>query len=294
MLNNVTRRHFFGLAAAPALVHAMPRAAKHGPSPQDGLTLVYANEFDTLPAIGTNPATHEFYWRKPEHTDGSGFGAALFVDPENPQGRPNPFVLENGTLVIEATLNPDGVWSSGYLSLGFPGGQGGRYFDPPFYVESSFSMPSGMTTFPPFWMLTEYGLFEPVNNNEIDIVVGLGQFVPNYRSGGHFYINGEDQTWNAIHPGTNDPGVFADGNGFDEFHTWGCRVGISQPFMAGQHTYDYYLDNVLVGQVASRQLPTGPTRFFPMLNLAMASDFANTTVIGTKFRMPIAFLRVWK
>lgn len=144
---------YFQLNRTGAARPAAP--ATGGPA---GRSLVYAEEFDRPLALSRTGAGADYSTSKPERTYGDDFGEAVFADP--PAGLGNVRVVDDSYLKMSVQPLPPGFtdpqgWGrdhvGGMLASSRPGGSG---FSAQYgYFEARMLLPSGIGTWPAFWML---------------------------------------------------------------------------------------------------------------------------------------------
>jgi hypothetical protein len=242
---------------------------------------VFEDNFTSLSASSSDNTATWFPF-KPEPGGGySSFGDAPFTDPASGK---TPF-FQKGSFVRIRVTNDSSGWWGGMLSLGKPGGVNGQYFAAPFYMECRLLSPAGETPWPAFWMLTQKTLQNIAGYNvEIDAVENLGRFPTNFRQGGIFWDAPGGPVFHS--PTGSSPGTFPNDTGMFDFHTYGVKVDATNT--------TFFMDDVQTSSYPTDQLPDGGLAVFPMVNLALGSEWANTVPPAGYYDMWVDFVRVWK
>jgi hypothetical protein len=252
--------------------------------PPTGYTLVFDEEFngplDVAPGSGWGDAASHHKWTC--HTPyGGDFGDTYFSGPQDGKG-PNgqlmsPFSINNGVLAISAWVDPTiNHWRSGLLSSMDWAGQG--FAQTMGYYECRMKMPSGMGTWPAFWLDGVPGIFKGTNGSatdtiEIDVCEFYGGFPTTYHTNVHL--------WNSTNPGGGGSTI----NTVDltqNFHVYGCLVKSDY--------ITFYLDGKQVWQT-----PTPPEAYEPlyvMVDLALGGGWPDTAVANPS-QLLVDYIRVY-
>jgi hypothetical protein len=237
-----------GLASAPT------------PPQAEGMSVVFQDDFETLPTMSGNGDGATYATHKPDYKD---FSVVPFVDP-TPDAK-NPFSQVDTYLRIRGNDNPD-VNSTGILSSLRADNTGFKVMAP-FYMECRFIAQSAIGTWPAFWTATAPAtgpLDAQRPADELDVIEGYGgegQGTPNDPFG--YMVT--SHTWNY----TGTDGVYnriamdqIGGKGGWTFtpHTYGVLV-------TATYTY-YFLDNTQVIFHATQQASKDDPTFF-MIDFAV-------------------------
>jgi hypothetical protein len=239
-----------------------------------GMAPAFTDEFTAMPAISSTDTTAKYFPAQTQPVGGSQFGDAVFMDPGNLGGAPNPYTQLGSYLRIRcqyypSVTDPQGwgrKWITGLLSTAFPGGTAGFFAKLPYYAECRFLAPVGGVPWPAFWQLTKNALVNNVSNIETDTTEDVGLFPMDDRSGGILYPGGGAASVNLGAAATDagaQPYAFPNDTGGWEFHTYGVQVTDT--------TTTFYIDNVAIGNFPTPALPaglTGPREDFFMMDNA--------------------------
>jgi beta-glucanase (GH16 family) len=162
--------------------------ADNGPALDlSGYRLSFDDEFTSLSLSAHGPDT-----RWTAHTPwGGDFGDAQFVDP----GQYGVFTINKDGLAITASKGADGKWRSGLICSVDKDGDPEAGFTQQFgYFEMKATMPSGMGTWPAFWLI---GTDKRKSASEIDVIEYYGGFPSYFHSTEHVWVNGQNQLLRA-------------------------------------------------------------------------------------------------
>lgn len=229
------------------------------PSAAAGLSLVFSDDFNTMPSISGNGSGATYAAHKPNGGDFSG------IPFTNPSGPNNPFSQMGTYLRIRADAAKN---STGLISSVRTDGTG-FWTRAPAYFECRFIAQSAPGTWPAFWLMTfDTTLNLSVPADELDIIEaygGEGSGTPNapskYRVTAH--------NWNqSPAPGSEyriskevDMSTVGGLAGWMWTpHTYGCLVGLEDTV--------YYLDNVEIGRHKTSPLSKTDKLWF-MANFAV-------------------------
>ncbi len=241
---------------------------RNPPPGANGMSLVFADDFETPPCIsGTNPKA-TYYDHKPPGGS-QDFSTLRFTSFEKPN---NPFLQVDSYLRIRAS---EKAQSSGLISS-MKDDASGVTAKAPCYFECRFMGPNAIGTWPAFWLMTDYmteyikGIKVPCD--ELDVIEaygGEGPHTPNsfdgYMVTPHCWQQGEagkaveKGAFEAMHNPVRMKKFGIPSTWFETFHTYGCKVTTTDTF--------YYCDNIKVGRHATLPLSKEQPMFF-MINLA--------------------------
>ncbi|HEY5583325.1 MAG TPA: glycoside hydrolase family 16 protein, partial [Ruminiclostridium sp.] len=212
-----------GTASAPA------------PAQTAGMSLVFSDDFTSMPTISRGGAGATYNSIKPDNTD---YGDAICADYG---GQYNPFYQKDSYMTIRASKNVNAAdpmgwkreYTSGMLTSERNDGTG---IAPLFgYFECRMLAPTATGTLPGFWLLTQGAhVGGDPTCNEVDIIEAYGSDAGSYWATRHEWGYGTEHGGNRIYTAPVGGGA----NVSQAFHTYGCKVG---PLNT-----EYYLDNVLV------------------------------------------------
>jgi beta-glucanase (GH16 family) len=233
--------------------------------PPPGYTLAFDEEFsgplNVSPGYGWGPIPPAKWIA---HTPYAGdFGDAYFTGPGEPNTA-NPFSVSNGILTITAWRDPNiGYhWRSGLLASVGPNGTG--FSQALGYFECRMKLPSGVGTWPAFWLGDVVGLRGDTTSPraEIDILEQYGddpnrayQTVHSWdpKSGSETYGNGSNCIQYGMETG---------------YHVYACLVN--------QDYIHFYIDGTERWKTPTYPAATHP--LYPMVDLALGGgqSTANT------------------
>ena len=232
-------------------------ASVPAPAAAAGLSLVFSDDFNSMPSISSDGAGATYSAHKPGGGDFSG------IPFSNPAGVGNPFSQVDSYLRIRAdsNLNTTGLISSlradgtGFLA------------HCPAYFECRFIAPSAPGTWPAFWLLSYNGSSFTGAVDELDIVEaygGEGTGTPNtpqaYLINSHNWGQTGIPSNQKISKSVNMAPVGGGAGWMYTPHVYGCLITETDTI--------YYLDNVEVGR--HQTSPVSKTDgFWFMVNLAV-------------------------
>ncbi len=148
-----------------------------------GYKMTFDETFSTLSISAHGPDT-----RWTTHTPWNGdFGDATFVNP----GSGNVFTTNKNGLAITASKGPDGHWRSGLIcSVSHDGDPNAGFTQKYGYFEMMAKLPSGMGTWPAFWLV---GINKSHAAAEIDVIEYYGGFPSYFHTTEHVWVNGRIQ-----------------------------------------------------------------------------------------------------
>lgn len=234
-------------------------AAFDTPVGAQGMSPVFADDFDQMPDISATRTDATYYAHKP---GGGDFSQLPFSDPESSR---NPFFHTDTYFRIHADWRTKGA---GLISSVMADGTGFEA-KAPCYFECRFLAPNAIGSWPAFWLLTNHvkrGQAVPVD--ELDTIEAYGLEDLDHQNRIGYYVT--SHRWNQGKQETTDPANFIDmrkiGNGllWDAcFHTYGTRITSEET--------TYYCDDIPVyrhpTQPISKEYP-----FYFMLNLAIGGN----------------------
>ena len=260
-----------GLALTLASGRDKPRAQSVAPGTEaldlKGYTLAFEDRFTDM-SIGELPGSGRRWYN---HTPwGGDFGEAAFAAP----GPDGPFSNGPGGLSITARRGSDGHWRSGLISSRDRDGPDGRGFALKYgYFEISAKLPSGMGTWPAFWLIGED---KSASSAEIDVMEYYGGFPSYYHCVAHIWRGGRDVL-------NRDFMVkVPDGSLSDRFNTFG--VLIRPDFTT------FYLNRRKI--VAIETPPEYRQPFYVLANLAIGAW--PTAGLPSPRVMQIAYIRAYQ
>lgn len=233
-----------------------------------GYKLVFEDRFATL-SIGAQPGSGErWYNHTPWHGD---FGDAAFVAP----GPGGPFAGGPEGLSITARRDADGRWSSGLISSRDKDGPAGKGFAQKYgYFEMSAKLPSGMGTWPAFWLI---GVDKSTTAAEIDVVEYYGGFPQYYHCVAHIWRDGKDVLNRDFMIKVPD-GLLS-----ERFNTYGVRIL--------PKTTTFYLNRRRVAEMDTP--PEYRQPFYILANLAIGAGWPTKDLTSPKV-MQIAYIRAYR
>jgi hypothetical protein len=262
------------------------------PPPAEGMTLVFADDFDSELSIGSNSEEFRYYDHKPPG-GWEDFSSIPFTDFNNPK---NPFSQVDSYLRIRADANKG---SSGLISSLFSDREGFMVMQPS-YFECRLIGPNAIGSWPAFWLLsvkdniTEY--YEPCD--ELDIIEaygGEGPGAPNskqrYQVNSHAWSQpgswAEDLCWN-FYVTKSSVDVYQHGipsTWYETSHIYGCKIT--------EEATIYYCDNIEVARHES--LPISLSKpFYFMINLATGGGWpTDLSRYGGVIDMYVDYVRVY-
>jgi len=171
------------LVVLPVCALPLAAAASSGtPLDLSGYQLSYEDTFKTLDISAYGPGTA---WIA--HTPWNGdFGDAAFGNP----GPGGPFSVNANGLAITARRLPNGKWVSGLISSVDKDGPVHSGFAQEYgYFELKAILPSGMGTWPAFWLV---GTDKSHSASEIDVLEYYGGFTKYFHTTEHVWVNGKN------------------------------------------------------------------------------------------------------
>jgi hypothetical protein len=257
----------------------IPSAA---PPAAQGMNLVFADDFNSMPSISSNGANATYSAHKP---GGGDFGLIPFTDPT---GEKNPFSQMDSYLRIRAdtTLNSTGLISS----LRADGT--GVTATCPAYFECRMIAPNAIGSWPAFWLMTDGvagGLDKPAD--ELDTIEAYGVTDLNHDNQTGYWTS--SHTWNqsgtfpTIYQNNNMTNLGGGASWYQTFHTYGTLITPTDTI--------YYCDNIEVGRHETTPLSkTDP--FFFMINLAVGGNGwpMDLSRYGGTIDMYVDYVRVYQ
>jgi beta-glucanase (GH16 family) len=170
-----------------ALCGVAPPPKPGPPLDLKGYKISFDDEFTSLSISAHGPGT-----RWSAHTPWSGdFGDAQFVDP----GQDGVFSLNKNGLAITASKDKDGKWHSGLISSAYKDNDPKAGFTQEYgYFEMKAKLPSGMGTWPAFWLI---GSDKRKSASEIDVIEYYGGFPSYFHSTEHVWVGSKNQLLRA-------------------------------------------------------------------------------------------------
>jgi hypothetical protein len=220
------------------------------PAAAEGMSLVFSDDFNTMPSISSTGADATYAAHKP---GGGDFSSIPFADPTGPG---NPFSQVDSYLRIRtsATLNTAGLISA----LRADGT--GVTATAPCYFECRFIAQNAIGTWPAFWLMTKdvyKGLDVPAD--ELDTIEGYGIEDPNHGNYKGYWV--ASHTWNQgegpfpyLYRNFDMTTLGGGANWHQTFHTYGTKITLTDTI--------YYMDNIEVGRHASTPLSISDPYFF--------------------------------
>ncbi|NBD24021.1 RICIN domain-containing protein [Paenibacillus glycinis] len=235
----------------------MPSTA---PAQASGMSLVFSDDFNTMPSISGNGSGATYAAHKP---GGGDFGLIPFADPT---GTGNPFSQVGTYLRIRADANKNTAGLISSLKLDGTG----ITAQAPAYFEARLIGPSAPGSWPAFWLMTKntyQGLSVPADElDTIEAYGGGGAGNPNQDYG--YWTS--SHTWN--YTSTVTGGIYQQqpmntiggGGGWAMTpHVYGTKITLTDTI--------YYLDGIEVGRHPTTDLSKTQPLFF-MLNLAAGGN----------------------
>jgi len=237
------------------------------PPPAEGMSLVFADDFNQPPSISSTDLKATYYDHKPPG-GWQDFSAHRFSGYHSDK---NPFLQVETYLRIRAS---DKTHSSGIISS-MKNDATGITAKAPCYFECRFLGPNAIGTWPAFWVMTDYMTDhvkgKKVPCDELDIIEaygGEGRGHPNagdrYQIAPHAWDQPDvektiaSKAFKAINPiRMNKFGIPS--TWFETFHIYGCKVTESDTI--------YYCDNIEVARHPTMPL-SKQQRFFFLIDLA--------------------------
>lgn len=283
-------------------VHGTPATIPF-PVGASGMTLTWADDFDTLsatpckPGTGTWPnctaptASDGFTWY--ENKPGGGdFGDAAFEHTDSPY---NPYTINDSFLRIRMTYDPSYVdpygynrhWYSGLLATAFPDGSTNAPALQNGYYEARILSPNGSAgsntnasggTWPAWWMLDLQSLQGASGAVEIDTAEQYGNDPHYTQAEEHAYGDASGQ--GPIYQGDPGPDFTVD------FHRYGMLIN--------NGTATFYLDDSPLGSIALTTEPGIATfNWFLLLDLALGGGWPENPPPANYYDMWIDYVRYY-
>jgi hypothetical protein len=252
------------------------------PPPAAGMSLIYSDDFNTMPSISSTGAGATYCAHKP---GGGDFGDIPFSDPT---GTGNPFSQVDSYLRIRADANKN---TAGLISSLRMDGTG-ITATAPAYFECCMIGPNAIGSWPAFWLMTKgvyQGLDKPAD--ELDTIEAYGVQDINHPNQTGFWTS--SHTWNQsgtypfIYQNNNMTSIGGGATWHQTFHTYGTKITLTDTI--------YYCDNIEVGRHATTPLSkTDP--FFFFINLAVGGNGwpVDLTRYNGVVDMYVDYVRVYK
>ncbi|MFI5458151.1 MAG: glycoside hydrolase family 16 protein [Isosphaerales bacterium] len=242
---------------------------RHPPPAAQGMSLVFADDFNGLLSISSTDPKATYYDHKPPNGS-QDFSIHVFSGRDSPK---NPFARVDSYLRIRAS---DKTQSSGLISSLKNDGSGIKV-TLPCYFECRFTGPNSVGTWPGFWLMTDYMTDYKIKGDktpcdELDIIEaygGEGPRAPNagdsYMISPHCWNQGdlgkaiEKQAYDGMHNPIHMHKAGIPSTWFETFHVYGCKVTETDTI--------YYCDDIEVGRHATLPVCRERPLFF-MVNLA--------------------------
>jgi hypothetical protein len=233
-----------------------------------GYQLAFEDRFTEL-SIGDQPGSGKRWF---DHTPWWGdFGDAAFTAP----GPGGPFSNGRDGLTITARRDAAGKWSSGLISSRDRDGPQGQGFAQKYgYFEISAKLPSGMGTWPAFWLI---GVDKSKAAAEIDVVEYYGGFPASYNCVAHVWRDGKDTLARQFII------KVPEGSLSDRFNTYGVLIT--------EKTTSFYLNRRKVAEMETP--PEYRQPFYILANLALGSGWPIKD-LPPQVSMQIAYIRAYR
>jgi Glycosyl hydrolases family 16 len=241
---------------------------KDPPPAAQGMSLVFADDFERALSISSTDPKAAYYDHKPPG-GWQDFSTLRFTSFDQPN---NPFSQVDSYLRIRAS---ESAKSAGLISS-MKNDASGITAKAPCYFECRFIGPNAIGTWPGFWLMTDYmtdqvkGIKVPCD--ELDIIEaygGEGPREPNafdtYMVTPHCWDQGdagkalEKKAFDGMHNPIRMRKFGIPSTWFETFHTYGCKITETDTI--------YYCDNVEVGRHETFPLSRQRPLFF-LINLA--------------------------
>lgn len=240
------------------------------PPAAEGMSLVFADDFDGPLSISSTDAKATYYDHKPPggYQD---FSVHRFSGHETPK---NPFAQVDTYLRIRAS---DELHSSGIISS-LKNDATGITAKAPCYFECRFLGPNAIGTWPAFWLMTDYmtdhvaGKGDRVPCDELDIIEAYGGEGPGHPNADdgymvvpHCWNQGEEgkaiekKAYEALRNPVRMREHGIPSTWYQALHTYGCKITKDDTI--------YYCDDIEVGRHPTLPLSREKPLFF-MVNLA--------------------------
>jgi hypothetical protein len=236
------------------------------PPAADGLSLVFADDFNKPLSISENDPKAVYYDHKP---GGGDFGLFHFANYDSPN---NPFTQIDTYLRIRANAKTQ---RDGLLSSIKKDGTGFEV-SAPCYFECRLIAPSAPGTWPAFWLMTNYIEANPGRGaggpaDELDVIEaygGEGPHNPNskgeYRVTTHFWNQGVlARFWRHASLAVPLRKIGGGSSWWETFHTYGCKITDTDTI--------YYCDDIEVARDPTGYVSKSQPLFF-MINLAIGGN----------------------
>lgn len=267
---------------------------KQPPPPAQGMSLVFADDFDKPLSISSTDSNATYYDHKPPG-GWQDFSAHKFSGFHSEK---NPFSQVETYLRIRAS---DQTHSSGIISS-MKNDASGITAKAPCYFECRFLAPNAIGTWPSFWVMTDYMTAQvkgkKVPCDELDIIEAYGGEGPGHPNAGERYQIAPhawdqsatekaiaDKAFKAINP-VRMKKFGIPSTWFETFHIYGCKIAESDTI--------YYCDNVEVARhptlTLSKQQP-----FFFLIDLATGGGWpVDLSRYGGTTDMYVDYVRVYQ
>jgi hypothetical protein len=147
-----------------------------------GFRITFSDHFDHLSLNAQGPGAR-WITHTPWHGD---FGDATFSDPH-----PDVFKITAEGLEITASQMSGGKWHTGLICSAWADNNPNAGFTQKYgYFEMTAKLPSGMGTWPAFWLI---GSDKRRSSAEIDVIEYYGGFPRYFHSTAHVWVNGQNQ-----------------------------------------------------------------------------------------------------
>jgi Glycosyl hydrolases family 16 len=182
------------ITAVVFVIALRPAATQNLPAQKSILNLsdyhvTFSDNFSNLSLKAHAPGAR-WITQTPWHGD---FGDAAFSDPNPAAFKSTP----NGLQII-ASQAPDGKWRSGLICSAWEDNNPHAGFTQEYgYFQMTAKLPSGMGTWPAFWLI---GSDKRKSVSEIDVIEYYGGFPRHFHTTEHVWVNGKNQLLRSIVP----------------------------------------------------------------------------------------------